>query len=60
MRPLLQEIQTAHSPESLVERLRGEPGVVLLRSALFESTQARYSFVVARPEVPVGGWCHDF
>jgi para-aminobenzoate synthetase component 1 len=49
MRPLLHEIQTAHSPESLVERLAGEAGVVLLRSALFESPQARYSFVAARP-----------
>src|SRR5213594_508985 len=49
MRPLLHEIQTAHSPESLVGRLAGEAGVVLLRSALFESPQARYSFVAARP-----------
>jgi len=37
------------SPESLVARLAGEPGVVLLRSALFDSPQARYSFVAARP-----------
>ena len=49
MRPLLHEVQTAHSPESLVGRLRGEAGVVLLRSALFDSPQARYSFVAARP-----------
>jgi para-aminobenzoate synthetase component 1 len=49
MRPLLHEIHTSHSPESLVERLAGEAGVVLLRSALFESPQARYSFVAARP-----------
>ena len=49
MRPLLQEVASAHSPETLVESLRGEPGVVLLRSALFESAQARYSFVAARP-----------
>ncbi|MDB6112439.1 MAG: trpE 2 [Pedosphaera sp.] len=49
MRPLLQEITTQHTPESLVERLSGEPGVVLLRSALFDSAQARYSFVAARP-----------
>ena len=56
MRPLLQEIQTAHSPESLVHRLQGEPGVVLLRSALFESVQARYSFVVARPFLTLRAW----
>ncbi len=49
MRPLIQEIHTAHTPESLAERLRGEPGVVLLRSALFDSKQARYSFVAAQP-----------
>jgi para-aminobenzoate synthetase component 1 len=49
MRPLIQEIQTAHTPESLVENLRGERGIVLLRSNSFDSSQARYSFVAARP-----------
>src|SRR5437899_92572 len=49
MRPLIHEISTAHTPESLVEQLRGEPGLVLLRSALFDSPQARYSLVAARP-----------
>ncbi len=49
MRPIIQEIATAHSPESLVEQLHGEPGIVLLRSALFDSAQARYSFVTAKP-----------
>ena len=49
MRPLIQEIITSQTPESLAEQLRGEPGVVLLRSALFDSPQARYSFVAARP-----------
>ncbi|HEY2952223.1 MAG TPA: anthranilate synthase component I family protein [Verrucomicrobiae bacterium] len=49
MRPLIQETTTPHTPESLVEQLQGEPGVVLLRSALFDSPQARYSFVTARP-----------
>jgi para-aminobenzoate synthetase component 1 len=56
MRPLLQEIQTAHTPESLVAQLRGEPGVVLLRSALFESPQARYSLVAARPFLTLRSW----
>jgi para-aminobenzoate synthetase component 1 len=46
---MLQSIQTAHTPESLVERLTRERGVVLLRSAFFDSPQARYSFVAARP-----------
>jgi para-aminobenzoate synthetase component 1 len=49
MRPLIQEISTAHTPESLVDKLHGEPGIVLLLSALFDSPQARYSFVAARP-----------
>src|ERR1051325_5775962 len=49
MRPVIQEIQTAHTPESLARQLDGEPGVVLLRSQGFESPQARYSFVAARP-----------
>ena len=49
MKPFVQEVQTSHTPESLVEQLRGEPGVVLLRSALFDSPQARYSLVASRP-----------
>lgn len=49
MRPLISETPTAHTPESLAARLRGEPGVVVLRSALFDSPQARYSFVTAQP-----------
>jgi para-aminobenzoate synthetase component 1 len=49
MRPLIQEIQTAHTPESLVENLRGESGIILLRSNSFDSPQARYSFVAANP-----------
>jgi para-aminobenzoate synthetase component 1 len=49
MRPTIQEIQTSHTPESLVEQLAGEPGVILLRSAMFDSPHAHYSFVTARP-----------
>jgi len=49
MRPLIQEIQTAHTPESLVENLRGENGIILLRSNSFDSLQARYSFVTVNP-----------
>ena len=49
MHPHLQEVATAHSPESLVERLRGEPGVMLLRTRALDQPDARYSFVVARP-----------
>jgi para-aminobenzoate synthetase component 1 len=49
MRPLIQEITTAHTPESLVENLRGQNGVVLLRTSQFDSPSARYSFVAANP-----------
>jgi para-aminobenzoate synthetase component I len=49
MRPLLQEIQTAHTPDTLAESLRGETGLVLLRTSSFDSPSARYSFVTANP-----------
>jgi para-aminobenzoate synthetase component 1 len=49
MRPIVQEVQTPHSPESLASRLRGEKSVVLLQSALRDASPARYSFVTARP-----------
>src|SRR5882757_3472751 len=49
MRPLIHEIQTAHTPESLVEQLHGVDGIILLRSNAFDSPQARYSFVTAHP-----------
>lgn len=49
MRPLIQEIPTAHTPESLAELLCGEKGLVLLRTAQFELPSARYSFVAANP-----------
>jgi para-aminobenzoate synthetase component 1 len=49
MPPLLHEIPTAHTPETLVARLRSAPGVVLLRSQAFDLPQARYSFVAADP-----------
>ena len=49
MRPLIHEVATAHTPESLVENLRAASGVVLLRSSSFDAAQARYSFVTANP-----------
>jgi len=64
MRPLVHEISTSHTPESLAEQLRGQSadrscvedqpqhhptGLVLLRSAFFDSAQSRYSFLAARP-----------
>ena len=49
MLTLVEEVAGAHSPDLLAASLETEPGLVLLRSALFDSTQARYSFVAARP-----------
>lgn len=57
MRPLIEEIQTAHTPESLAAQLLAAPSVpgvspanlVLLRTQLFDSPSARYSYLTARP-----------
>ncbi len=49
MRPLLHEIQSAHTPESLAESLAHATGLVLLRTSSFDSPSARYSFVTANP-----------
>lgn len=46
---MIYPLSTAHSPESLAGQLQGQPGLVLLRSTWFESPQARYSFLAARP-----------
>src|ERR1044071_3601295 len=49
MRALINEIDTGLRPEALLDRLQGEPGVVLLRRTRVCFAPARYSFVVARP-----------
>ncbi|HEX9046353.1 MAG TPA: aminodeoxychorismate synthase component I [Verrucomicrobiae bacterium] len=53
MRPLIEEVLTSHTPESLVEQLRNPTGgaenVVLLRTAQFDLPSARYSYVAANP-----------
>jgi len=51
VRPLIQEINTAHTPESLATVLSDSSAraLVLLRSAGFDSQQARYSFVTTDP-----------
>ncbi len=49
MRPLIQEIATAHTPESFVEHVRNERGVILLRTSAFDLPSARYSLVAANP-----------
>src|SRR4051794_381372 len=47
MTPLIQECASAHTPESLVDLLQGEPGLILLRSGWLDPE--RYSLVAARP-----------
>jgi len=52
MRPLIQEVPTAHTPESLVAQLRQSATVrrvVLLRSFSSDPAPARYSLVAANP-----------
>jgi para-aminobenzoate synthetase component 1 len=50
MRPLIHEIQTAHTPELLAVQLStSHSNVVLLRTSAFDSPSARYSFVAANP-----------
>ncbi|HTY88231.1 MAG TPA: aminodeoxychorismate synthase component I [Candidatus Acidoferrum sp.] len=49
MRPLVKEMLSAPAPETLVEQLGDARGVCLLRTAAFDSPQARYSFVTANP-----------
>src|SRR5579862_5031836 len=49
MRPLIQETAAAHTPESLIKNLRGENGIVLLRTSAFDLPSARYSLVAANP-----------
>ena len=50
MRPLIHEIPTAHTPESLVEQLLSRHAhVVMLRTGQFDLPSARYSFVAANP-----------
>jgi para-aminobenzoate synthetase component I len=56
MRPILEQADAGVSPEWLAERLRGEPGRVVLRSAISESPQARYSLVAARPFLVFRSW----
>ena len=46
--PLIQEIETRHTPESLIARLQAEPGTILLRSGTMEHGE-RFSLVAARP-----------
>jgi len=54
--PLIHEASDAHTPESLVEAIDGEAGIVLLRSGLFDPRQGRYSYVTARPFLRFRCW----
>lgn len=50
------EFPTTHTPESLVDQLSGEPGIVLLRSGLFDRRQTKCSFVAAKPFLSFRSW----
>ena len=56
MRPAIQEINSSHNPETLIDRLGEHCGAVLLRSAPSDDAQARYSFVAARPFLVFRSW----
>jgi para-aminobenzoate synthetase component 1 len=49
LRPFIQEIATAHTPETLAAVLQDRRGLILLRTSAFDSPSARYSFVTAQP-----------
>jgi para-aminobenzoate synthetase component 1 len=49
MHPIVQEVSSGHTPESLALCLADAPGLVILRSGFFQGSQARYSFVAAKP-----------
>jgi len=47
--PILLEVATEHTPVSLAAQLAGQPGLVLLHSALTDAAQGRYSLLTVRP-----------
>jgi len=58
---LIEEATTVQTPEILARKLHRDSGLVLLRSASFDSKQARYSIVAARPFLILrasGSQCH--
>ena len=60
MRPLIEEVASLHTPESLLAGLRAEPGRVLLRTGQFDLPSARYSLVTVRPLLTfrsLGAYC---
>ena len=56
MRPIIEHARTCHTPETLTESIRGMTGLMLLRSNGERTSQARYSFVVARPFLTLRTW----
>ena len=49
MHSIVEEVSSPCSPESLAEQAHSLGGTVLLRTALFNSSDSRYSFVTAKP-----------
>ena len=56
MRPIIEHAPTIHTPETLAEQLRGQPGLILLSSGGELTDQARYSFVVTHPFLTLRTW----
>ncbi|MEN9733687.1 MAG: Aminodeoxychorismate synthase component 1 [Verrucomicrobiota bacterium] len=56
MRTVVEPTTTWHSPDSLAAALRGEPGLVLLRTGSFDVPSARYSIVTCRPDLTFRSW----
>ncbi|MAH75561.1 MAG: anthranilate synthase component I, partial [Opitutia bacterium TMED102] len=46
--PLIQEVDTRHSPETLTARLQSAPSTILLRSGTLEHAD-RFSLIAAQP-----------
>jgi len=53
---MIRRFETAHSPETLVQRLSGPTGVVLLRSGESRGGLGRYSLVTAWPFLAFRSW----
>jgi para-aminobenzoate synthetase component 1 len=54
--PLVLPVATQHSPETLAATLPRRPGLVVLRSSLFDPARARFSYVTANPFLRFRCW----
>lgn len=49
MKTIVETLDGLAAPEAVAARVRGEAGLVLLRTGMFGAADARYSFLAARP-----------